>query len=61
MCTKNSLNVYILRNHRHIKTKISVNTDILVTITNEMEMTETNVKTDANYDAKGIYVISSSH
>ena len=42
-------------------TKISVNTDILVTITNEMEMTESNVKTEANYDTKGIYVISSSH
>ena len=40
---------------------ISLNQDIVVTITNEMEMTETNVKTDANYDAKGIYVISSSH
>ena len=42
-------------------TKISVNTDILVTITNEMEMTKTNAKTEANYDTKGNYVISSSH
>ena len=36
---------------------ISLNPDIVVTITNEMEMTETNVKTEANYDTKGIYVI----
>jgi hypothetical protein len=42
-------------------TNISLNSDIVVTITNEMEMTETNVKTEANYDTKGIYVISSSH
>jgi hypothetical protein len=40
---------------------ISLNQDIVVTITNEMEMTETNAKTKANYDTKGIYVISSSH
>ena len=40
---------------------ISLNPDIVVTITNEMEMTETNVKTEANYDTKGIYVISSSN
>ena len=37
-------------------TKISLNSNIVVTITNEMEMTETNVKTEANYDTKGIYV-----
>ena len=42
-------------------TNISLNPDIVVTITNEMEMTETNAKTEANYDTKGIYVISSSH
>ena len=40
---------------------ISLNPDIVVTTTNEMEMTETNTKTEANYDTKGIYVISSSH
>jgi hypothetical protein len=42
-------------------TNISLNPDIAVTITNEMEMTETNAKTEANYDTKGIYVISSSN
>jgi hypothetical protein len=42
-------------------TNIALNPDIVVTITNEMEMTETNAKTEANYDTKGIYVISSSH
>ena len=42
-------------------TNISLNSDIVVTITNEMEMTESNAKTEANYDTKGIYVISSSH
>ena len=42
-------------------TNISLNPDIVVTTTNEMEMTETNVKTEANYDTKGIYVISLSH
>ena len=40
---------------------ISLNPDIVVTITNEMKMTDTNAKTEANYDTKGIYVISSSH
>ena len=40
---------------------ISLNQDIVVTITNEMEMSEINAKTEANYDTKGIYVISSSH
>ena len=38
-------------------TNISLNPDIVVTTTNEMEMTETNTKTEANYDTKGIYVI----
>ena len=42
-------------------TNISLNPDIVATITNKMEMTETNTKTEANYDTKGIYVISSSH
>ena len=41
-------------------TNISLNPDIVVTIINEMEMIETNAKTEANYDTKGIYVISSS-
>ena len=38
-------------------TNISLNPDIVVTTTNEMEMTETNTKTEATYDTKGIYVI----
>ena len=38
-------------------TNISLNPDVVVTTTNEMEMTETNTKTEANYDTKGIYVI----
>ena len=42
-------------------TNISLNPDIVVTITNEMDMTKTNAKTETNYDTKGIYVISSSH
>ena len=40
---------------------ISLNPDIVVTITNEMEMTDTNAKTEANYDTKGIQVSSLSH
>ena len=40
---------------------ISLNQDIVVTITNEMEMTDTNAKTEANYDTKGIQVSSLSH
>ena len=42
-------------------TNISLNPDMAVKITNEMEMTDINAKTEANYDTKGIYVISSSH
>ena len=42
-------------------TNISLNPDIVMKITNEMEITNTNAKKEANYDAKGIYVISSSH
>ena len=42
-------------------TNISLNSDIVVTITNEMDMPETNAKTEANCDNKGIYVLSSSH
>ena len=33
---------------------ISLNPDIVVTITKEMGMTETNAKTEVNYDTKGI-------
>ena len=46
----------IIDQHASGATKIFVNTDILVTITNEMEMAETNAKTEASYDAKGIYI-----
>ena len=42
-------------------TNISLKPDIVVTITNEMDMPETNAKTEANCDNKGIYVLSSSH
>ena len=33
--------------------------NIVVTTINEVEMTEITAKTEANYDTKGIYVISS--
>ena len=42
-------------------TNISLNPDIVVKITNEMEMTNINAKTEANYDTKGIYFTSLSH
>ena len=42
-------------------TNISLCPNIVVTTINEMEMTETTAKIEANYDTKGIYVISSSH
>ena len=38
---------------------ISLSPNIVVTTINEMEMTETTAKIEANYDTKGIYVISS--
>ena len=38
---------------------ISLCPNIVVTTINEMEMTETTAKIEANYDTKGIYVISS--
>ena len=40
-------------------TNISLSPNIVVTTINEMEMTEITAKTEANYDTKGIYVISS--
>ena len=42
-------------------TQISLCPNIVVTTINEMEMTEITAKTEANYDTKGIYVISSSN
>ena len=38
---------------------ISQSPNIVVTTINEMEMTEITAKTEANYDTKGIYVVSS--
>ena len=40
-------------------TNISLSPHIVVTSINEMEMTEITAKIEANYDTKGIYVISS--
>ena len=40
-------------------TNISLCPNIVVTTINEMEMTEITAKIEANYDTKGIYVISS--
>ena len=40
-------------------TNISLSPNIVVTSINEMEMTEITAKIEANYDTKGIYVISS--
>ena len=40
-------------------TNISLSPNIVVTTINEMEMTETTAKIEANYSPKGIYVISS--
>ena len=40
-------------------TQISLCPNIVVTTINEMEMTEITAKTEANYDTKGIYVVSS--
>ena len=40
-------------------TQISLCPNIVVTTINEMEMTEITAKTEANYDTKGIYAISS--
>ena len=40
-------------------TNISLSPNIVVTTINEMEMTEITAKTEANYDTKGIYVVSS--
>ena len=39
-------------------TNKSLSPNIVVTTINEMEMTETTAKTEANYGTKGIYVIS---
>ena len=40
-------------------TQISLCPNIVVTTINEVEMTEITAKTEANYDTKGIYAISS--
>ena len=40
-------------------TQISLCPNIVVTTINEVEMTEITAKTEANYDTKGIYVVSS--
>ena len=40
-------------------TNISLSPNIVVTTINEMEMPEITAKTEANYDTKGIYVVSS--
>ena len=42
-------------------TQISLCPNIVVTTINEMEMTEITAKTEANYDTKGIYAISSQY
>ena len=39
-------------------TNISLDPDIVVATTNGMKLTKTDVKTEANYDTKGIYFIS---